>query len=226
MTFRILAACITLASSTSALAQTAVSPKDVTAEDVVTKPLSDMNLKKEEVPPVLIAAQDHPYSLAGLKTCKAVQAEVGRLDAVLGDDIDVAEEQSRGSKRGNSVGNIAKSIVGSLIPFGGIIREISGANANERQWQMAIYAGSARRAYLKGYGQQRGCRYPARAASATDIAMLQKARVAEEARKDAAKSKDKDQDSGQRNDGKKNDGKSGDLRMTSTPVVQKIPSQR
>lgn len=184
MTFRIYAACIALSVPATAMAQTAVAPKNVTAEDVVTKPLSDMNLKKEEIPPILIAARDRPYSLAGLKSCAAVQSEVGKLNAVLGDDIDVMEEQSRGDKRGNSVGSIAKSIVGSLIPFGGVIREISGANANERQWQQAIYGGTARRAYLKGYGQQRGCRYPARAASPADIAMLQKTRAAEEAAKD------------------------------------------
>jgi hypothetical protein len=69
---------------------------------------------------------------------------------VLGDDIDVVEEKTAGEKRGNTVGSLAKSVVGSLIPFGGIIREISGANENQRQWQVALYAGSVRRAFIKG----------------------------------------------------------------------------
>jgi len=194
------------------MAQTAVSPGNVTAEDVVTKPLSDMNLKKEEVPPILIAARNNPYSLSGMKSCASVQAEVGRLNAVLGDDIDVATEQTRGEKRGNTVGNIAKSIVGSLIPFGGVIREVSGANANERQWQQAIYAGASRRAYLKGYGQQRGCRYPARPASSADIARLQKARAMEEAGKDR-----KDKDTGN---------EKSDPKATSTPTPKKSASRR
>ena len=41
-------------------AQTVVSPGHTTAEDVVTKPLTDMNIKKDEIPPILLAAQDRP----------------------------------------------------------------------------------------------------------------------------------------------------------------------
>lgn len=160
---------ITLALTASlacpALAQTAVDPGNVTANDVVTKPLSDINLKKKMVPEVLEAAIERPYSLAGLRTCPRIQSAVRNLDAVLGDDIDAIEEKTRGEKRGNAAGHVAKSIVGSLIPFEGVIREISGANNHERQWQVAIYAGSVRRAFLKGVGLQKGCRYPARPAS-------------------------------------------------------------
>lgn len=169
------------------LAQTVVAPKDVTAEDVVTKPLADVNLKKDEIPPILIAARENAYTTAGLRTCPALQEEVRRLDMVLGDDIDVAQDKSLGEKRGNAVGNIAKSVIGSLIPFGGVIREISGANENQRQWQIAMYAGSVRRAYLKGIGAQKGCRYPARAATANDLALIKAARARQDAAKEAAK---------------------------------------
>ncbi|WP_225206357.1 hypothetical protein [Novosphingobium huizhouense] len=166
-------------------AQTVVDPDNVTATDVITKPLADVNLRKDEVPPLLIAARNNPYGTAGLRGCPAIQAEVRRLDAVLGDDIDIAQDKSLGEKRGNTVANIARSVVGSLIPFGGVIREISGANENERQWAIALYAGSVRRAYLKGVGAQKGCRYPARAASAADIALIKQARAKEVAAKDA-----------------------------------------
>lgn len=166
-------------------AQTVVDERNVTAGDVATKPLQDMNITRDPVPPILVAAREDPYTLAGLRKCSALQAEVRRLDAVLGDDIDVAQEKTRGEKRGNTVGNIAKSIVGSLIPFGGVIREVSGANNNERQWQFALYAGAARRAYLKGVGQQKGCTYPARPAGPRDVAALAAARAAaEQAKKD------------------------------------------
>ena len=37
---------------------------------------------------------------------------------------------------------------------------------------MALYAGSVRRAFLKGVGQQRGCAYPARSATPEVIAAL------------------------------------------------------
>lgn len=190
------AAALLGALSAQAFAQTAVSPRDATVGDVATKPLSDLNLKKEDIPPVLLAARQNPYELSGMKRCPAVQAEVARLDEALGDDFDVAADK----RRGPGVGNIAKSLVGSLIPFGGVIREISGANENERQWQLALFAGTARRAFLKGYGQQKGCRYPARSATAKDIA----ARDAMEA-------------------APKTDGKPDGGKYESRPVVQKVP---
>jgi hypothetical protein len=161
----------------SATAQTVVAPPNVTASDVVTTPLSELNLKKNEIPPILLAAREQPYSLAGLRSCRSIESEVGQLNAALGDDIDVAGEKTRNEKRGNAVGSVAKSLITSFIPFGGVIREVSGAAANERQWQVALYAGSSRRAFLKGYGEARGCRYPARAATPAVAAAVQAAAV-------------------------------------------------
>lgn len=61
---------------------------------------------------------------------------------------------------------MAKNVVASFIPFRGILRELSGAAGQERDWRAAIYAGSVRRGFLKGLGQQKGCAYPARPAFA------------------------------------------------------------
>lgn len=175
----------------TALAQTAVDAPNVTAEDVATKPLSDMNLKKDEIPQLLVEARARPYDLVGLERCTSLGAAVTALDAVLGDDIDVVDPKTDAEKRGNSVGNIAKSLVGSLIPFGGVIREVSGANSAQRQWNEAIYAGSVRRAFLKGVGQQRGCAYPARAATAREAAEISARREAERLAAEAAKDQKK-----------------------------------
>ncbi len=161
-----------------AFGQTAVSQERVTAGDVATTPLSDLNIKKDEVPAILVSAREKPYSVSGLTRCPAIASEIARLDAVLGDDIDLMREDG---KSGRNVGGVAKSLVSSLIPFGGLIREISGANAQQRKWNEAIYAGSVRRAYLKGVGEQRGCKYPARSATAQDSARLWAARDAAEA---------------------------------------------
>lgn len=138
-----------------------VTERDVSAADVATTPVTDLNLKKEDVPPLLIAAQERPYSLAGLARCPQIAAAVGELDEVLGDDIDLPQEDSRRM----SAGRVAQSVVGAFIPFRGVIRELSGANKQERLLQAAIQAGIARRSFLKGYGTARGCRYPARAAT-------------------------------------------------------------
>jgi hypothetical protein len=98
--------------------------------------------------------------------CAHIAAAVGELDAILGEDIDVTYARNQRIAPGRT----AQAALGSFIPFRGLIREVSGASAHERRLQAAIYAGTARRAFLKGVGQQRGCRYPARSATLQVIA--------------------------------------------------------
>ena len=45
---------------------TLVTPKDVSAADVITTPAADLNLKRTEIPALLAAAAEEPYSLAAL----------------------------------------------------------------------------------------------------------------------------------------------------------------
>jgi len=135
--------------------------KDVSAVDVVATPAGDLNLRKDEIPALLTTVLEQPYSLRGLGTCRRLTAEIGGLNGVLGDDIDMPQADGRRT----SPGRMAQSVVGSFIPFRGVIREISGANEHDRKLQTAILAGVARRSFLKGTGQAKGCRYPARAAA-------------------------------------------------------------
>ena len=136
-------------------------------------PLSDLNVRKKDVPVVLEAAMAKPYDLGGIKSCKGLTTSIMDLDVALGDDIDVATgEKSDEEKVANSAGAIAKSVIGSFIPFRGVIREVSGANAQDRLWNKALYAGTARRAFLKGIGEQRGCAWPARSATPAVLARL------------------------------------------------------
>lgn len=181
-----------------------ITQQDVGAKDVALTPLSDLNLRKGEIPQLLIDAQDNPYTLAGMARCPQIAAAVGELDAVLGDDIDVAQA----NKQRTSAGRVAQSVAGSFIPFRGVIREISGANSQERKVQAAIYAGTARRAFLKGVGQQRGCRYPARSATPQIIAAAE----AEAAAAERAKDRPKPQRARQ--------GRGNGVRTVSQPVVQ------
>jgi hypothetical protein len=154
------------------LAQTAVDPDNVKAEDVAMSPLADIGLRKKELPVVLEAAMTKPYDMTGIKSCTGLTTAIMDLDVALGDDIDVAYGKTTSEKVGNSAGVVAKSLIGSFIPFRGVIRELSGANANERLWGRALYAGAARRAFLKGMGEQRGCAYPARSATPQVVASL------------------------------------------------------
>jgi hypothetical protein len=135
-----------------------VTDKEVGAGDVAMTPLTDLNLKKQDIPILLLDAQLRPYDLTGLRRCRALIAEVRKLDSVLGEDVDIPQaDEDR-----TSPGRIAKSIVGSFIPFRGILREITGANDQERRLANAVQAGMIRRGFLKGIGSSRGCAYPGR----------------------------------------------------------------
>lgn len=181
-----------------------VTDRDVSAGDVVRTPISDLNLRKDDIPPLLISAQTDPYGVASLRKCSQLSAAVTDLDAVLGDDIDLPAE----ARQKVSAGRVAQAAVGAFIPFRGLIREISGANEQDRRMLVAVQAGIARRAFLKGYGQARGCRYPARTAPAQLQAQMQiktpaLAPTAKPARKDK-------QRRGQK------------VQFTAQPVVQKV----
>ncbi len=148
----------------------------VSAVDVVATPVSDLNLRKADIPALLTAAQDDPYSLTGLRRCADIAAAIGHLDAALGDDLDMRVAGSTGM----NAGSVAQSVVGALIPFRGVIREVSGANESDRKMRAAVFAGGTRRGFLKGVGVSRGCPYPARPAS--DALVAQRAAQVQAAR--------------------------------------------
>ena len=116
----------------------------------------------KEVPQKLIDIQDDPYSLSGMRGCAAIIAEVRELNAVLGPDVNEQVDKSLGKKREATAARVAGSAIGSIIPFGGIIGEVTGANAERRRYNVAVYAGTVRRGFLKGVGSQKGCKAPGR----------------------------------------------------------------
>ncbi len=129
-------------------------------------PMDDLGLRREAIPPVLIEATESPYSLLGLTQCPQIIAKVEALDIALGKDIDLP--QDNGSRL--AAGDLVNFAASSVIPFRGIIREVTGASGRQRQMQEAVLAGFARRAFLKGVGQTRNCAYPARPADRHIIA--------------------------------------------------------
>ena len=146
----------------AARTQENVRDRDPGVEDVAMTPLTDLNLAKDPIPDLLLAANAAPYASDGLDGCDELGGAIAELDAVLGPDLDVADE----NRDAISVGRIAKSAVGSFIPFRSILREVTGAADHERDFEAAIVAGIMRRAYLKGVGEAKGCAYPARPAFA------------------------------------------------------------
>lgn len=159
-TYRLPALLLLAAASTSpALAQEGA-PKESTIKNTgntVAEPFDG-----KEIPPKLQSIQDDPYSMRGMRGCAAIIAEVRELNAVLGADVNEKVSKSKAKKREETAGRVAGSAIGSIIPFRGLIGEVTGANAERRRYNRAVYAGTVRRGFLKGVGRERGCKRPAR----------------------------------------------------------------
>lgn len=151
-----LAGALLLVASSPALAQGGERQDGVgqDAVDAVTQPLSDLNLRNREIPPELVRAQAAPYDRGVTGDCTALQVEIDDLENVLGPDAD-APQQEKGLA--NSALDLGGRLLGGLIPFRGLVRQISGAEAEEARWEAAIYAGVARRSFLKGFAAAREC---------------------------------------------------------------------
>lgn len=115
-----------------------------------------------EIPPKLLAIQGNPYALTDMGKCAAIAREIAELDAVLGPDVNAVVEKTLAEKREATAGRLVGSAGKSLIPFSGIVSEVSGANTERRRYAAAVQAGTARRGFLKGVGLTRGCKAPAR----------------------------------------------------------------
>ncbi len=100
----------------------------------VTTPLSDLNLVRAEIPPVLQAALKAPYAVPLEKTCTAYATQIIALDAALGADLDspaTANNPSLIERGASAAGDAAlgsvRGAVEGAIPFRGWIRRLSGA---------------------------------------------------------------------------------------------------
>lgn len=127
------------------------------AGKIATQPARDVGLDKQEIPPVLLKAVENPYAAPPSRTCKGLKAALGELNAVLGEDFTVGAKANE-NRTGKIAEAVGKTIVNSLIPFRGLVREISGAAPAERRLQAAVTAGIARRGYLRGMAAAKGCK--------------------------------------------------------------------
>jgi hypothetical protein len=139
-----------------------------TLRDAVAAPLEDLNLKRQDIPPVLLRAVADPYDVEGLTRCEPIAAEIGRLDAALGPDLDEApppDARSRGKKVADGAWKAGVAEVRDqtthVLPFRGWIRKLTGAARHDREVQAAIRSGGVRRGYLKGVGMHMNCAPPA-----------------------------------------------------------------
>jgi hypothetical protein len=163
---RILAASSVLLSAAAAQAQQPAQhppppqepPNDHPAEDIVTQPARDVGIVKTEIPTVLQAADRDPYGLSGLKSCPQLAGAIVELNAALGPDFQTTNAAAHENRTGKVAEAGGAALVDSLIPFRGLVREISGAAPADRRLRAAINAGFARRGYLRGVYASRNCR--------------------------------------------------------------------
>ena len=130
----------------------------------VTAPLEDFNLKREDIPEVLLQAQANPYVVTDQDECSAIAAEISRLDDALGPDIDApaVEESTPMDQQAAALAlGAVRSTATDFVPFRSWVRRLSGAAQHSREVQTAIRAGLSRRAFLKGVGMQKNCAPPA-----------------------------------------------------------------
>jgi hypothetical protein len=136
--------------------------------DAVTAPLEDLNLKRQEIPTVLLQAESNPYDVRNMTRCSVIAAEIARLDEALGPDTDaaptddgtLASERAADAAAGATL-DAVRGAVTDFIPARSWVRRLTGADAHSKPVQSAIQAGLRRRSFLKGVGMQRNCAPPA-----------------------------------------------------------------
>lgn len=125
--------------------------------EIVTQPARDVGAAKTKIPPVLEAAHGDPYGLAGLAQCRQFQQAINELNDVLGPDYAVGSE-----KKENRAGKLAeaagKTVVNTIIPFRGLVREITGAAPAQRRLNAATSSSAARTAKAASESPVRGPR--------------------------------------------------------------------
>jgi hypothetical protein len=139
---------------------------EVTGEglgNALSSPLKDVNVMRDQIPFVLQEAAKAPYARPVPMTCARITALLLPLNGALGPDLDEMEidQDSLGEMGGEAALDAIADFASSAIPFRGWVRRLSGAESHQKRVLAAIAAGEARRAYLKGLGEQLNCAPPA-----------------------------------------------------------------
>jgi hypothetical protein len=130
-------------------------------------PLTDLNIRKEDIPTVLAKAQENPYLMPAGHSCVTIALEIRELDEALGPDYDapkVTADESFMDKASDvaedqAVGAVQRTAEG-LIPFRSWVRKLSGAEKYAKHVSACVTAGSVRRAFLKGLAASQHCTLP------------------------------------------------------------------
>ena len=159
----IIVSAMLLLAAAPALAQNRDDQKDLQWEDAAKTPLRDLNVMPDKIPQVLRDAHEDAYRPPRQLSCRGIANEIQDLEDVLGDDFDAPPPPppTKEEKRTGTANMVLKGAAGSIVPFRGWVRQLTGAERHAQAVQSAVAAGRVRRAYLKGLGQSIRCRWPA-----------------------------------------------------------------
>ena len=157
------------ATSTELMQDITMSPEATNADnigdknsfgEVMLSPLGDINLRKQRIPKKLKAIKS-PYEPLPVTNCETILVEIITFDEILGPDLDSvryenAKAKSKRKTRETTL-DVAEAGVKSFIPFRGLVRAATGATKHENNIRKAYRTGMARRGYLRGLYDARGC---------------------------------------------------------------------
>lgn len=111
-----------------------------------------LGLTGPEVPQALKDAQANPYGLPSPLNCATLGQHLADLDRTLGPDVDTPQMEAKKDKSEDLMAGVR-----AVLPYGGIVRTITGAGKKEQALVNAALAAWERRGYLKGLAHSRGC---------------------------------------------------------------------
>jgi hypothetical protein len=132
-------------------------------QNAASAPLHDMNLVRQKIPTILLAALADPYARPSPTNCRTISDQIRQLTEALGGDFDEPDNPQNPSlttRRGVALA-VVHGASELLLPFAGFVRTLSGAQKHDELVVEVITAGSVRRGYLKGLGESHGCLPPA-----------------------------------------------------------------
>ena len=157
------ATALVLIAAPPALAQSREDQDKLQWEEAAKTPLRDLNVMPKKIPLILRDAVEDAYRPPRQMNCRSIANEVVALEEVLGEDFDAPPPPppTKEEKRTGTANVVLKGAAGSIVPFRGWVRQLTGAERHAQEVQTAVAAGRVRRAYMKGLGVMLRCRWPA-----------------------------------------------------------------
>ena len=112
-------------------------------------PVKALNLKKTKIPDSL-KELGNPYESTEAMSCASLYLEIADLTEFVGPDWDSDEHYTK-------TGRTSSEFFDAILPYGGIVRFVSGASEHEKKVLAAASYATVRRAYLKATSQFKNC---------------------------------------------------------------------